>query len=219
LLGVNPGVYVNAKMLLNSVLLGHQSETILATMEDVIDTCTQGGSIEAMKAIRSQARAMIEAVVASGVPIDRALWESRRPPGIEPQPPLIEGPLTRLIEHVQLKVGQGLKLLSAWAQTIHEVPPTLEAYRSNAADYAKMVKVLKDLRFESYQLHEAEVAGEKVDWPAFHAMVLDLVTPEQLGLFALVVHETPTTMSKKVTDGLLWNKAIFPHYLAALTKP
>jgi hypothetical protein len=95
----------------------------------------------------------------------------------------------------------------------------MEAYRTNATDYAKMVKVLKDLRFESYQLHEAEVAGEKVDWPAFHATVLDLVTPEKVGLFALVVHETPTTMSKKVTDGLLWNKAIFSHYLAALNKP
>jgi hypothetical protein len=216
--GVNPGVYVNAKMVLNSVL-GRQSETLLATMEDVIDACTQGGSVEAMKAIRTQAKAMIDEVIASGVPIDEALWKSRGSPALETQPPLIEGPLTKLIKHTQFKVSQGHKLLSAWAQTIHEVPPTLETYRTNAGDYAKMVKVLKDLRFESYQLHEVEVAGEKVDWQAFHAMVLDLVTPEQVGLFALVVHETPTTMTKKVTDGLLWNKAVFPHYLAALTKP
>jgi hypothetical protein len=47
--------------------------------------------------------------------------------------------------------------------------------------------------------------------------VLDLVTPERVGLFALVVHETPTSVGKKITDGLLLNREVFAHYLAALT--
>ena len=47
--------------------------------------------------------------------------------------------------------------------------------------------------------------------------MLDLVTPERVGLFALVVHETRTTVGKKVADGMLLNREVFAHYLAALT--
>jgi hypothetical protein len=214
--GVNPGVYVNAKLLLNAVL-GRQRETLLATLEDVIDTCVQGGSVEAMNAVRKEAKALLNAVVESGAPIDEVLWKTRGDVRMETQPALVKGPLTQVIEHTQKKVAQGLKLLAAWAQQIHETPPSLEEYRTDAKDYAAMVKTLKALRYRAYELHQAEITGEAVDWDAYHQAVLEAVTPEKMGLFALVVHETRTSTGK-VTDGLLWNKAVFPHYLAALTR-
>jgi hypothetical protein len=212
--GTNPGVYVNAKLVLNSVL-GRQVEVLPATLEDVIDACVQGGSVEAMQAVRRAAKGFLNAVCASGLPVDSLLWQTRGDPTRVPSGGLYDGPLTQLVRHGQAEVKRGLARVAKWAQAVHVTPPGLERYRTG--EYAAVRKVLKELRRRAFDLCRMEQEGEPADWEAFHRQVLDLVTPERVGLFALVVHETPTTVGKKVTDGLLLNRVMFDHYLAALT--
>jgi hypothetical protein len=212
--GTNPGVYVNAKLILNSIL-GRQVEVLPATLEDVIDACVQGGSVEAMAAVRKAAKGFLSLVCESGLPVDALLWQTRGDPNRVPSGGLYAGPLTQLVDHAQSEVRKGQARVARWAQTVHVTPPALERYRT--AEYAKVRQMLKDLRSEAFDLCRREKEGEPVDWDAFHRLVLDLVTPERVGLFALVVHETRTAAGKKIADGLLLNRLTFPHYLAALT--
>jgi hypothetical protein len=212
--GTNPGVYVNAKMVWNAVF-GCQPAQLPATLEDVIDACVQGGSVDAMNAVRKAAKTFLDAICESGEPVDALLWRTRGDPNREPLGGLYEGPLTQLVKHAQSEVARGQARISRWAQQIHVTPAILEQYRT--AEYPQVRRILKDLRSEAFDMCRREKAGEPVDWQAFHETVLDLVTPEGVGLFALVVHETPTVMGKKITDGLLLNREVFPHYLATLT--
>jgi hypothetical protein len=212
--GTNPGVYVNAKMVLNSVL-GRQVPVLPATLEDVIDSCVQGGSVEAMNAVRKAAKGFLNAVCESGRGVDALLWQTRGDPKRVPSGGLYAGPLTQLVEHAQAEVRKGQARVVRWAQAVHVTPPALERYRT--AEYAKVRQMLKDLRSEAFELCRREKEGEPVDWDAFHRLVLDLVTPERVGIFALVVHETRTAVGKKIADGLLLNRLTFPHYLDALT--
>jgi hypothetical protein len=213
--GTNPGVYVNAKMVWNSVF-GTQPAELPATLEDVIDCCVQGGSVEAMRAVRKAAKGFLDAVCESGKAVDTLLWQTRGDPDRVPAGGLYDGPLTQLIKHAKAEVARGQARVSKWAQQIHVTPPVLEQYRSG--EYAAVRQVLKDLRSEAFDLCRREQQGEPVDWDAFHRLVLDLVTPERVGLFALVVHETPTAVARKITDGLLLNRLMFRHYLRALTE-
>jgi hypothetical protein len=212
--GTNPGGYINAKLVLNSVL-GRQVDVLPATLEDVIDACVQGGSVEAMHAVRRAAKTFLKAVCDSGLPVDSLLWQTRGDPTRVPSGGLYDGPLTLLVRHAQAEVKKGLARVAKWAQAVHITPPALEQYRSG--EYAAVRKVLKELRRRAFELCRQEQEGEPADWEAFHCEVLDAVTPERVGLFALVIHETPTTVGRKVTDGMLLNRETFPHYLNALT--
>jgi hypothetical protein len=179
--------------------------------------CVQGGSVEAMAAVRKAAKGFLNAVCESGLPVDALLWQTRGDPNRVPSGGLYAGPLTQLVEHAQAEVRKGHARVARWVQTVHVTPPALERYRT--AEYPKVRQMLKDLRSEAFDLCRREKDGEAVDWDAFHRLVLDLVTPERVGLFALVVHETPTVVGKKIADGLLLNRLTFLHYLDALTAP
>jgi hypothetical protein len=215
--GTNPGVYVNAKMVSNTVF-GCQPAELPATLEEVIDACVQGGSVEAMNAVRKAAKGFLDAVCESGEPVDDLLWQTRGDPDRVPAGGLYDGALTQLVKHAQAEVARGRDRVSKWAQAIHVTPPALERYRT--AEYPTLRRILKDLRSEAFEMSRTKLDdpdAEKARWEEFHRLVLDLVTPERVGLFALVVHETPTSVGRKITDGLLLNREVFAHYLAALT--
>jgi hypothetical protein len=168
-----------------------------------------------MASVRRAAKGFLKAVCDSGLPVDSLLWQTRGDPTRVPSGGLYDGALTLLVRHAQAEVKKGLARISRWAQAVHVTPPVLDRYRT--VEYAAVRKVLKELRRRAFELCRQEQDGETADWEAFHREVLDAVTPERVGLFALVVHETRTTVGKKVADGMLLNRLMFDHYLAALT--
>jgi hypothetical protein len=152
--GTNPGVYVNAKMVWNAVF-GCQPAELPATLEKVIDACVQGGSVEAMNAVRKAAKGFLDAVCESGQPVDALLWQTRGDPDRVPSGGLCEGPLTQLVKHAQAEVARGRVRVAKWAQAIHVTPPALEQYRSG--DYAQVRRILKDLRSEAFEMSRTKL--------------------------------------------------------------
>jgi len=71
--GNNPGRVANAKMLYN-MTFKRQRDVTLATMEEMVDACQQGGTVEQMKAIDAFAADLVEDVLNSGRCVDALFW-------------------------------------------------------------------------------------------------------------------------------------------------
>lgn len=212
---LSPGKYVNADML-HALVFDEQREVLVDTMENVIDACTQGGSVAAVVAVRKEADRLVGEVLASGKPIDRTFWTSRQftaPEGVEVT--LADGWLTRLVEHAQARIKEMGEWLGRQAQARYVTPPqVIQVHAVSGPEKYALVKLLREWRRAAFELVDSGRAVDE-DWRQLQAWLFQEVGAGRVGKFAFVCHTTRTRLGE-VQEGCLWNEEFVRHYLDAL---
>lgn len=222
------GRFVNASMLHSSVFSVHR-KLQLCSLEDAIDGFIQTAIAHDRDCIDENATVMVREVIQSGLPVDRALWDSRRFDKYLNKGEWVEkyeGIITQVNDLCKTHYLAYAKRVHEWAQQnarpsefIHEI-----GYRMSF----HALPILRKFRMEIYNVNSQMTAeqGGHVDrsgWDnLYQGIVNKIESYEQdsdrhdlvLGLYsASLKHKTS---SGKITDQLVMNRLVFPYLERAL---
>jgi len=222
------GRFVNASMLHSSVFGVHR-ELQLCSLEDAIDGFIQTAIAYDRDCIDEDATVMVRQVIASGLPVDRALWDSRRFDKYLKKGEWVEkyeGIITQLNDLCKTYYLAYAKRVHEWAQQnarpsefVHEI-----GYRMSF----HALPILRKFRMEIYNVNSQMTSdqGGHVDrsgWDNLYQNIVDKIQSYEhesdrhdlvLGLYsASLKHKTS---SGKITDQLVMNRLVFPYLERAL---
>lgn len=222
------GRFVNASMLHSSVFKSHR-QLQLCSLEDAIDGFIQTAIAQDRDCIDEDATTMVRQVISSGLPVDRALWDSRRFDGYLKKGEWVEkyeGIITQLNDLCKKHYLEYAKRVHDWAQDnarpsefIHEI-----GYRMSF----HALPILRKFRMEIYNVNSQMTSeyGGHVDRSGWDNLYQGIVNKIELyeretdrhdlviGLYsASLKHKTS---SGKITDQLVMNRLVFPYLERAL---
>jgi hypothetical protein len=215
--------------MLHSSVFGKHRPLQLCSLEDAIDGFTQTAMADDRETIDQDATLMVREVIESGLPVDRALWDSRRFDGYLKKGEWVEkheGVITQLNDLCKKYYLAYVKRVHDWAQEnarpsefIHEI-----GYRMSF----HALPVLRKFRMEIYNVNSqmTNEHGGHVDrsgWDNLYQGIVDKINSYEresdrhdlvLGLYsASLKHKTS---SGKITDQLVMNRLVFPYLERAL---
>lgn len=222
------GRFVNASMLHASVFGVHR-ELQLCSLEDAIDGFIQTAIAYDRDCIDEDATLMVRQVIESGLPVDRALWDSRRFDKYLKKGEWVEkyeGIITQLNDLCKTYYLAYAKRVHEWAQQnarpsefIHQI-----GYRMSF----HALPILRKFRMEIYNVNSQMTTdqGGHVDrsgWDNLYQTIANKIESYEhesdrhdlvLGLYsASLKHKTS---SGKITDQLVMNRLVFPYLERAL---
>ncbi len=222
--GSNPGSIVNAKMLWNSTHFGEQLNPLFATMEQVVDTCTQGGSPETIAALQKWGEELVLSVVEEGRSIDPLFWKGCgfRIGEKDTQPSFKAGWLSNLFGHVDGLIAKSVAEMDVWAQSKHAIPEELFPYaqRMTPEEGKQLGLVLRDYKRAAATLCRLGVQDKEV-WSGLTSCVLDAIGKDpaapldRIGKFAYLVHNTPDSRGK-ISDRILLAHAVDGKHVSSI---
>jgi hypothetical protein len=215
-------------MLHSSVFKSHR-QLQLCRLEDAIDGFIQTAVAQDRDCIDEDATTMVRQVINSGLPVDRALWDSRRFDGYLKKGEWVEkyeGIITQLNDLCKKYYFAYAKRVHDWAQNnarpsefIHQI-----GYRMSF----HALPILRKFRMEIYNVNSqmtSEYGGhvDRSGWDNLYQSIVDKIEFYErendrhdlvLGLYsASLKHKTS---SGKITDQLVMNRLVFPYLERAL---
>ena len=222
------GRFVNATMLHSSVFGAHRPLQ-LCSLEDAIDGFIQTAIATDRDCIDEDATVMVREVIQSGLPVDRALWDSRRFDKYLKKGEWVEkyeGIITQLNDLCKKYFVAYSKRVHAWAQENARPSDFIDKIGYRMSFHA--LPILRKFRMEIYNVNSYMTAdqGGHVDRAGWDNLYQNIVNKiefyEQesdrhdlvLGLYcASLKHKTS---SGKITDQIVMNRLVFPYLERAL---
>ena len=222
------GKFVNASMLYSSVIANHRSVQ-MCSLEDAIDGFIQTAISADREAIDEDATQMVREVIESGLPVDRALWDSRRFDNYLNKGEWVEkyeGVITQLNELCKKYYNEYAKRVQLWSQENARPSEFIDRIGYRMSFHA--LPILRKFRMEIYNVNSqmTNEHGGHVDrsgWDNLYQGIVDKINSYErdtdrhdlvLGLYsASLKHKTS---SGKITDQLVMNRLVFPYLGRAL---
>lgn len=222
------GRFVNASMLHSSVFGTHREQQ-LCSLEDAIDGFIQTAIAHDRECIDEDATTMVREVILSGLPVDRALWDSRRFDGYLKKGEWVEkyeGVITQLNDLCKKYYLAYAKRVHDWAQENARPSEFIDKIGYRMSFHA--LPILRKFRMEIYNVNSQMTSehGGHVDrsgWDNLYKTIVDKIESYEcesdrhdlvLGLYsASLKHKTS---SGKITDQLVMNRLVFPYLERAL---
>lgn len=222
------GRFVNAAMLHSSVFAQHRPNQ-LCSLEDAIDGFIQTAIALDREAIDEDATRMVREVITSGLPVDRALWDSRRFDGYLKKGEWVEkyeGVITQLNDLCKKYYQAYAKRVQEWAQV--NARPSEFIHKIGYRMSFHALPILRKFRMEIYNVNSQMTTdqGGHVDrsgWDNLYQGLVNQIETYQcesdrhdlvLGLYSASLQHP--TSSGKITDQLVMNRLVFPYLERAL---
>jgi len=222
------GKFVNASMLYSSVFYKHRPLQ-LCSLEDAIDGFIQTAIAQDRDAIQEDAITMVNEVIKSGLPVDRALWDSRRFDGYLKKGQWVEkheGVITQLNDLCKTHYNAYAKRVQEWAQ--ENARPSEFVHQIGYRMSFHALPILRKFRMDIYNVNSQMTAdqGGYVDRSGWDNLYQNIVNKIELyeqesdrhdlvlGLYSASLKHA--TSSGKITDQLVMNRLVFPYLERAL---
>lgn len=222
------GRFVNAAMLYSSVFARHR-ENQVCSLEDAIDGFIQTAIADDREAIDADATFMVREVIESGLPVDRALWDSRRFDGYLKKGEWVEkyeGVITQLNDLCKKYYQAYAKRVQQWAQQSARPSDFIHKIGYRMSFHA--LPILRKFRMEIYNVNSQMTTdqGGHVDrsgWDNLYQGIVDKIESYEresdrhdlvLGLYSASLKHP--TSSGKITDQIIMNRLVFPYLERAL---
>jgi len=226
--GGGVGGFVNATMLYASVFHNHRPVQ-LCSLEDAIDGCTQTYDSADRDAIEEETKVMVREVIESGLPVDRALWDSKHFSYYLEKGEWVEkyeGKITQLNTITKTKYAEYTQRVHAWAQENARPNDLVFAMGKRLSLHA--TPILNEFRkdtFNANSMMTTEHGGQigRYGWDMLYQSVVDQIESYEnesdqhdliLGLYVATL--TKPTSSGVINDQIIMNKMVFPYLEKAL---
>jgi len=224
------GKFVNATMLWSSVFQAHRP-TQVCSLEDAIDGYVQTNDVDDRMAIDIDANDMVSEVIASGIPVDRSIWDATNrnfksylKPGqwVEKY----EGTITQMNVLCRKYFADFSARVRAYSQA--NIKPlrlvkTL-GYRMHFIARYDLKKFRQLIMNTNSQMTNDQ--GGRIDrqgWDMIYQTIVDKIESYEidndrhdyvLGLYLVTL--TDPTSTNKITDQIVMNRLVFPYLQDAL---
>ena len=226
--GGNVGHYVNAAMLHAMVFPNHRSVQ-LCSLEDAIDGCTQTVDPADRAAIDEEARILLREVISSGLPVDRAFWQSRNFENSLKEGEYVElydGKITQLYELCSRYFQAYRTRITQWSQ--ENARPDEVVHKLGSRLYFHALPHLRRFRMNIYNANAPEVvqnnnAVQRDAWESIYSGIVQAIEKHEriqdrhdfvLALYSVSLN-VPTS-GGKISDQIVMNRVVFPYLERAL---
>lgn len=224
------GKFVNATMLWSSVFQKHRSIQT-CSLEDAIDGYVQTNVVEDRVAIDEDADLMVREVIASGLPVDRSIWDATNrnfksylKPGqwVEKY----EGTITQMNTLCRKYFNEFSVRVRNYSQTNIKTLPLVQTlgYRMHFTARYDLKKFRQLIMNTNSQMTNDQ--GGRIDrqgWDMIYQTIVDKINSYELdndrhdyvlGLYLITM--TEPTSTGKVTDQIVMNRLVFSYLERAL---
>ena len=226
--GGNVGRYVNAAMLHAMVFSSHRSEQ-LCSLEDAIDGCTQTVDPADRSAIDEESRILVREVIDSGLPIDRAFWQSRNFQNSLKEGEyvdLFDGKLTQLYDLCSRYFQAYRTRVVEWSQ--ENARPDEVVHKLGARLYFHALPHLRRFRMNIYNANAPEVVQnnnvvQRDAWESIYSGIVQAIEKHEriqdrhdfvIALYSVSLNVA--TSGGKISDQIVMNRVVFPYLERAL---
>ena len=226
--GGNVGRYVNAAMLHSMVFSSHRSDQ-LCSLEDAIDGCTQTVDPADRAAIDQEARKLVREVIDSGLPVDRAFWQSRNFQNSLKEGEyvdLYDGKITQIYDLCYRYFQAYRTRVVNWSQ--ENARPTDAIHKLGSRLYFHALPHLRRFRMNIYNANTAETvqnnnAVQRDAWENLYSGIVGTIERHEriqdrhdfvIALYSASLNVT--TSGGKISDQIVMNRVVFPYLLKAL---
>lgn len=220
------GKFVNATMLWSSVFQKHRPVQV-CSLEDAIDGYVQTNVVQDREAIDQDADLMVREVIASGLPVDRSMWDAvNRNFGRYLKPgewvEKYEGTITHLNTLCRKYFDDFTVRVRAYSQANIKPLPLVETLGYRMSWTARYdLKKFRQLIMNTNSQMTNDQGGhiDRQGWDFIYQTIVDKINSYELendrydyvlGLY--LVSMTDPTSTGKVTDQIVMNRLVF-HYL------
>jgi len=224
------GKFVNATMLWASVFQRHRQVQV-CSLEDAIDGYVQTNVVEDRHAIDSDANEMVYQIIASGIPVDRSIWDATNrnfksylKPGqwVEKY----EGTITQMNFLCRKYFNDFVARIRAHSQTNIKPLPMVKSlgYRMHFIARYDLKKFRQLIMNTNSQMTNDQ--GGRIDrqgWDMIYQTIVDKIDSFEtdndrydyvLGLYLVTM--TDPTSTNKITDQIVMNRLVFSYLKRAL---
>lgn len=226
--GGNVGRYVNAAML-HAMVFDNHRKTQLCSLEDAIDGCTQTVDPADRAAIDEEARVLVREVIDSGLPVDRAFWQSRNFENSLKEGEYVElydGKITQLYELCSRYFQAYRTRVIEWSQA--NARPDEVVHKLGSRLYFHALPHLRRFRMNIYNANAPEVvqnnnAVQRDDWESIYSGIVQAIEKHEriqdrhdfvIALYSVSLN-VPTS-GGKISDQIVMNRVVFPYLERAL---
>lgn len=226
--GGNVGRYVNAAMLHAMVFSSHRSEQ-LCSLEDAIDGCTQTVDPADRSAIDEEARILVREVIDSGLPVDRAFWQSRNFQNSLKEGEyvdLFDGKITQLYDLCSRYFQAYRARVVEWSQ--QNARPDEVVHKLGSRLYFHALPHLRRFRMNIYNANAPEVVQnnnpvQRDAWESIYSGIVEAIEKHEriqdrhdfvIALYSVSLN-VPTS-GGKISDQIVMNRVVFPYLERAL---
>ena len=226
--GGGVGGFVNATMLYASVFHEHRPVQ-LCSLEGAIDGCVQTYDSADRDAIEEETKVMVRAVIESGLPVDRALWDSKKFAYYLKKGEWVEkyeGKITQLNRITKTKHKEYVQRVREWAQANARPSETVTNMGKRLRLHA--TPILNEFRsttynYNSYMTSEHGGFIQASGWDRLYQNVIDAIESYEnesdrhdlvLGLYLSSL--TKPTSTGVISDQIVMNRHVFPYLEKAL---
>lgn len=226
--GGNVGRYVNAAMLHSMVFPNHRPVQ-LCSLEDAIDGCTQTVDPADRAAIDEEAKKLVREVIESGMPVDRAFWQSRNFKNSLKEGETVElydGIITQIYDLCAFYFQAYRTRIIEWSQV--NARPTDVIHQIGSRLYFHALPHIRRFRMGIYNANSSDIVNTNTNvqrqaWENLYSGIVNSIESFEriqdrhdfvISLYSVSLKMA--TSSGKISDQIVMNRVVFPYLERAL---